>query len=210
MEKLIGFMSAVNWAFAGCAVLAFSRVSQLALHWIIGALIATLALNGLFLLSLQRSCSRLIQRTLGRVSPSRLLDFLKRLCDAYAHYRERRSILVWNGVLTVVEHGLQMLIVFTMAQSLGITADTVLFAAVTAIYLLVYRLPVSPDGWGVGEITAVGLFGLIGVPTESAFALAFLAHVLQTMVVLPGLWFLWRSGRLPHTSAQCRWERISV
>jgi len=56
------------------------------------------------------------------------------------------------------------------------------------------RLPISPDGWGVGEVAAIGLYSLVGVPAEEAFALAFLSHILQTLVVLPGLWFFLNLG----------------
>ena len=123
-----------------------------------------------------------------------MLVFFQRVCAAYSRFRSSHRAVIWNGVLTFAEHGLQILIVFTMAKSLDIRADTLQFLAVTAVYLLIYRVPLTPDGWGIGEVTAVGLFGLIGVPAESGFALALLSHVLQTIVVLPGLWFLWRSG----------------
>jgi uncharacterized membrane protein YbhN (UPF0104 family) len=52
------------------------------------------------------------------------------------------------------------------------------------------RVPIAPDGWGVAELSAIGLYGLIGVSAEHAFAFTFLAHSLQLLVALPGLWFL--------------------
>jgi uncharacterized protein (TIRG00374 family) len=194
MEKVIGFVSAANWASIGVIVLAPYLLSEAAFNGLALALVGILLLNGLFLFSFHSSCSRLIQWILTRVPWAKVRVFFQRLCEAYSEFRDRHSALIWNGLLTVFEHGLQILIVFAMATSLGITADTTLFFAVTAVYLLIYRLPLSPDGWGIGEITAVGLFGLIGISAESGFALAFLSHVLQTIVVLPGLWFLWRSG----------------
>jgi uncharacterized membrane protein YbhN (UPF0104 family) len=118
------------------------------------------------------------------------LTFFDRLIETYARYAAHPSTLVWTWVLTTAEHGLQLLIVFVMAQSLGIEADTVLFLAATTVYMFIYRLPISPDGWGLGEITAIGVYGLIGVSPAHGFALALLSHVLQTIVALPGLWFL--------------------
>ena len=41
-----------------------------------------------------------------------------------------------------------MLIVLAMARSLGIDAGAVPFLAITAVHLLIYRLPISPDGSG--------------------------------------------------------------
>ncbi len=194
MEKLIGFVSALNWAFIGLIVFVFTFLPGAAVRWAMTAFVGALVLNSLFLFSLQPCCARLIQRSLARVPRLRFIGFFQRLCGAYSRYSDCRSTLVWNGLLTIVEHSLQMLIIFAMAKSLGIDVNAILFLAITGIYLLVCRIPLSPDGWGVGEVTAIGLFGLIGVPPESGFALALLAHVLQTIVVLPGLWFLWRSG----------------
>jgi hypothetical protein len=67
------------------------------------------------------------------------------------------------------------------------------FLAASAIYLMIYRIPIAPDNWGVGELTAIGVFGLIGIKAEAAFSFTFLAHILQVVVVLPGLLFLLQS-----------------
>lgn len=194
MEKVIGFLSAVNWAVAGSLVFASLGLSMTGTPSVTAVIAGSLLLNVLFVFSLQPLCYRLFERILTRVLWCKVRDIFHRVYEAYAQFRICRRALLWNGVLTVFEHGLQIAIVLTMARSLDIRADTVLFLAVTTVYLLIYRLPLSPDGWGIGEVTAVGLFGLIGVSAESAFALALLSHVLQTIVILPGLWFLWRSG----------------
>jgi uncharacterized protein (TIRG00374 family) len=194
MEKMIGVLSAANWAFAGAALFIVVAAADADASWIAVVVGGTLLVNGLFLFSLQPCCFGLVQRGLSCIPSSRVLKFFDSVWAAYGRFGSTHRAVAWNVVLTVVEHGLQILIVFAMATSLGIRAETLPFVAVTAVYLFIYRLPLAPDGWGVGEVTAIGLFGLIGVPPESGFALALLSHVLQTIVILPGLWFLWRSG----------------
>jgi uncharacterized protein (TIRG00374 family) len=194
MEKAIGFLSALNCAAAGVLVFASLGIFVTAISSVALVLAGTLLLNAVFVFSLQPWCSRFFARTFAWIRWPKAHDFLNRVHEAYAQFKNCHRALLWNAVLTVFEHGLQMLIVLAMARSLDIRADAVLFLAITAVYLLIYRLPLSPDGWGIGEITALGLFGLIGVPPESGLALALLSHVLQTAVVLPGLWFLWRFG----------------
>jgi uncharacterized protein (TIRG00374 family) len=197
MEKLLGFLSAANWALIGSLVFVISAAPRIEFYWIITAISGTLLLNALFFVSLQPSCSAWIQQYLNRLRGKWVFGFFQRVCEAYWIYNKRRSILMWSGLLTLIEHALQMVIVLLMARGLGISTQSIIFLAIVAVYLFVYRLPLSPDGWGVGEITAMALFGLIGVSPESGFSLAFLSHVLQTIVVLPGLWFLWRSGCVP-------------
>ncbi len=194
MEKIIGFLSAVNWALLGAIVFGLHSLSETATGLIGGLLIVFFLMNGCFILSLQPRFQALTVRGLARIPRFQFLNFFQRLIGAYLRFTKCRGTLVWNGFLTVCEHGLQLLIVLMMARSIGIEVDVIPFMAITAVHLLIYRLPISPDGWGVGEVTAIGLYGLIGVAPESGFALALLSHVLQMIVVLPGLWFLWSLG----------------
>lgn len=196
MEKMIGFLCAINWALIGTAVLLVIHAPQKPLRWTSVVVASTVMANGLFLISLQPTVHACILRCCSRIPQSRPVWFFQRLYEAYCHYSSQRGALAWNGMLTVAEQALQVLLILAMARSLGIAADTWPFLAVTTIHLLVYRLPIAPDGWGVNEATAIGLYGLIGMAPESAFALAFFAHVIQLVVVLPGLWFLCQS-KLP-------------
>jgi glycosyltransferase 2 family protein len=188
MEKMIGFISAANWACIGVAVF-LSQVTGVSAAWA-GAVVASAVLaNGLFLLSLHPRMHDLILRGLDYLPHFRMIEFLQRLYEAYRQFGKHRGALAWNGFLTAAEHGLQLVVALTIATSLGLVQDVLPFLAVTALYLLIYRLPISPDGWGIGEVASIGLYGLIGMSPESAFGLAFFAHVMQMLVVLPGAWF---------------------
>lgn len=190
MEKIMGLLSAINWAILGTVVYTYRVWDKAVTGWIWTGLVAFLLLYGLFFLSLQPRYAVFVRYCLTRFPKYRLLTFFERLVEAYARYTEQHRALGWTFVLTTAEHGLQLLIVFVIAQCLGIDADTTLFLAVTTIYMFIYRLPIAPDGWGVGEIAAIGVYGLIGVSYEQGFSLALLSHVLQTIVALPGFWFL--------------------
>ena len=189
MEKVIGFLSAANWACIGLAVF-LSQVDGIRPGWTAALIMSLIVANGLFLLSLQSRMRDLIFRSFDILPRLRITEFLQRVYDAYRQFGTKRSALLWNGLLTLAEHGLQLVVVLTMATVLGLVQNVVLFLGVTAVYLLIYRLPISPDGWGVGEVASIGLYGLIGMSPESAFSLAFFAHVMQIFVVLPGLCFL--------------------
>ena len=76
-----------------------------------------------------------------------------------------------------------------MATGLGLVQRSLPFLAVTALYLLIYRIADFTGWMGIGEVASIGLYGLIGMSPESAFGLAFLAHVMQVLIVLPGAWF---------------------
>lgn len=192
MEKMIGLLSAANWGLIGLALL-LSQVRELPLVLTATLMASVLLLNVVFFLSLGARFDELFLQSLEKLPYFRIPHFLEGLRTAYREYGNKRAVLVWNGSLTVAEHALQLLVALVMATGLGLVHAIVPFLAVTAVYLLIYRVPISPDGWGLGEVAAIALYGFIGLTSESAFGMAFLAHIMQVLVVLPGAWFFCRS-----------------
>jgi uncharacterized membrane protein YbhN (UPF0104 family) len=123
-------------------------------------------------------------------SPARQSRIIGRLHRGYAAYagfsRHPKTLLATFG-LTGLEHGLQLLILYTIATGLGIVIEPVLFGAAAALQMLVVRLPIAPDGWGTGELAAVALFGLIGIGAAAAFTLSVVYHVLGLVAALLGV-----------------------
>jgi uncharacterized protein (TIRG00374 family) len=200
MEKLIGLVSQFNWALLGAVLFAGSRRHDLMWVWLaIGASVALLA-NGAFLLSLRPMVQSFVLRNLRRWSRTRLLRLLHDLYQAYAQFGRARAILAWNLLLTAAEQALQMAVLLLVARCLGIEAGAVAFLSITAVQILLLRIPLLPSGLGVWELTAIGSYALIGVPPEAAFAMMFLMRILWIMAALPGLWFLLRPhGEAPTT-----------
>ena len=63
-----------------------------------------------------------------------------------------------------------MLLICSIAVSIGVQAQPIAFAAATTLYMLLVRVPIAPDGGGGGEPAAIGIFSLIGVgATDSWF-----------------------------------------
>ena len=186
MERLLGLVSAANWAVLGAVLLATHRAPGHAWAWAGLGLLAALAGNGLFALSLSRRTHRLVRRGLGRLGRSWPARLAQRFYAAYAVYgRDRRGLAVAAG-LAVAEHGVQMLLVLAIALSLDVAAGPVVLLAAAALFLLVLRLPLAPDGWGVGELSAVGLLGLAGVGAASAFSVSLVNHLVLMLALVPG------------------------
>lgn len=194
MEKMIGMLSALCWGILGTLVLAltfFQGEGSLWTGWILAGFLLVL---GLFAWSLQPKTIAFFQSWLTTRGPNgRVRDFFQQVFQAYSRFGQCRNVLVKNIMLTLGEQGLQLGVYLAMAMSLGFRVPVVGFLAITTLFLLIYRLPISPDGWGVGEVAAIGLYGLIGMSPEEAFAMALLGHILQTVVVLPGIAFMMRS-----------------
>ena len=127
-----------------------------------------------------------MRRGLGRLGGSWPARLARRFYAAYAVYgRDRRGLAVAAG-LAVAEHGVQMLLVLAIALSLDVAAGPVVLLAAAALFLLVLRLPLAPDGWGVGELSAVGLLGLAGVGAAAAFSVSLVNHLVLMLALAPG------------------------
>jgi hypothetical protein len=195
MEKLVGFVSAVVWAILGAGVLAGFYYGELMWLWVPLGLAALAGVASLFVLSLHPAVHSFVLAGLDRFKARRVLGLVHRLYEAYSHFSRARGALACNVLLTLAEHALQMVVFLLVTRSLAIEANPVLLLAMTGVQFLVFRIPISPDGWGIGELSAIGLFGLIGISSEAAFSMMFLNHLLTTAACLPGLWFLLQGRR---------------
>ena len=204
MERVIGFVSAVNWAILGGGVLLYWLEPDLWPIWLSLGVLALLAFNGLFLGSLHASVHDFALGLLARYRQRKLIGILHKFYGAYADFSCYPKTLLANFLLTVLEHGLQLLILFTIATSLGVQIERIVFFAAAAVQTLLVRLPIAPDGWGTGELAAIAVFGLIGISAAAAFTISMLNHVLGLVAGLPGFLFWALPPDLLRSSAAAR------
>jgi uncharacterized membrane protein YbhN (UPF0104 family) len=195
MERVLGLVSALNWGTLGTALcLALVDPGRRPLWLGLGAL-GLLCLNGGFWAAMRPGWHGWVQGLLQRWGGGRGMAFLQRLHGAFAHFGNRPRALLGNFLLTLAEHALQMLIVLLTALALGIEADSAAFLAATAAQMVLARLPVAPDGWGIAELGAIGVYGLVGIDATAAFSLSVTGHVLVLLTLMPGAFFLLRHTR---------------
>jgi uncharacterized protein (TIRG00374 family) len=211
MERLLGLVSAVNWALVGGVVFAAHLAPGHAWPLAGLGLLATAAVNVLFVLSLTEGAHGFVLRRLGRLGRSRLAGMLQRFYAAYADFGRDRRALLLNAILTLLEHGLQIALVVATASSLGIGtgigAGPLALPAGAAVYLFLARLPIAPDGWGVSELTAIGVFGLVGIAPADAFSLSLVGHVVPVLALAPGLLLLLGGRERPGRPRRRRTSR---
>ena len=88
------------------------------------------------------------------------------------------------GLLTILAHGLMISCYVVAAFALGVEASWLELAAAGAVVAFAAGLPISVNGWGVREVSALYAFGRLGVPAESALTLSVMIGVLSTVTVL--------------------------
>ena len=197
VERILGLVSAVNWAVLGGAVFAIALVPAQAWLWIGAALPAGLVANLLFASLLSGRVHAFVLGHLDRFVHLRPVKLLHDFATACAEFGRDRQGLAVNLVLTFLEQALQMLLICSIAVSIGVQANPIAFAAATTLYMLLVRVPIAPDGWGVVELAAIGIFSLIGIGATEAFTVSLIAHVIPMLALTPGLLLMLQKRSMP-------------
>ncbi len=78
---------------------------------------------------------------------------------------------------------------YILAQSMQIQLSLMHCVMFMPLVMLAITMPISVGGWGVREMSMVGLLGLVGVPDAQALAISVQLGLLNILVSLPGSLF---------------------
>ncbi|WP_418160891.1 lysylphosphatidylglycerol synthase transmembrane domain-containing protein [Benzoatithermus flavus] len=197
VERLLGMVCAINVAVAGGMVYAAMLMPERPWLWIAGGALMLVGISTAFALAMSSRVHAFVLRHLARHRRFKLAETLHRFYEAYASFGADKQGLAANALLTLLEQMLQMMLIYGIALALGITAQPVAFLAATALYMFVIRIPVAPDGWGIGELTAIGIYALIDTSTTDAFSISIIGHIIPMLALAPGFLFLLRGSPEP-------------
>ena len=88
--------------------------------------------------------------------------------------RRKKKILLINFILTLFKWILASVISYYLIISFGIQTEFLILIPITAMTLIISLVPISLSGLGVKELTAVYLYGLVGIDASIAMGV----HVL--------------------------------
>ena len=88
------------------------------------------------------------------------------------------------SLLTFFSQTLVLLSFMVAILSLNPELDVISVLAAAAIISFAASMPISVNGWGVRELTAIYVFGHLGVSSSSALAVSILIGVISTVVIL--------------------------
>lgn len=183
------------------AVIAIYVMVTVSLPWL--ADVVTLPLGPLFCLSvglivvgilfLRRApemLSKLPSKHMIRMTVALLQDVRKVL------FCRTAPVLLAQAVFA---HGCFCTAIYLLAQSVG--APITFWDTLVMIppVLLIIMLPISMGGWGVREVSMVGMLALVGVPKEAALTISVQMGILGIIASLPGAYFY--AKRQKHAAA---------
>jgi uncharacterized protein (TIRG00374 family) len=126
---------------------------------------------------------------------------IRRLYESFYLYRAHLSELCRAFLLSVVLQLIAITIVYCIARSLGI--EQLAFKHLLILIPLigtVLAIPVTPSGWGTGEVAFLQLFKLLRVAKEQALALDFVMRgVIISWGLLGGIIYAMPRWKLPES-----------
>ncbi|MBM3129610.1 MAG: flippase-like domain-containing protein [Chloroflexi bacterium] len=159
--------------------------------------IATVVAATIFAIGCALLFSRRVTRRLAFVFAIPLLARFKpraqRLYHALQTFRSNYMILAANVVVSAGVIVVATFVWYAVALALGLDIPLIYFFLFNPLIAFVLMLPISFNGLGPKEATAVFFFGLVGVPSESAFALSLIFHAIVVLASLPGGVLWWRA-----------------
>ncbi len=192
VDRLLGLL-----AFIGAAVImTVLAAAMLAKGTEIEELeLVTVVVGALFICGLALLFSRRVSRRAGFLFDyqpfTRLRPLALRVYHALQVYRFRYRALALNVTLSASIVVLTAFVWYTVGLAVGIdNVSFFYFLVFNPLIAFVVLIPVSLNGLGPKELTAVFFFGLIGVPQAEALSMSLLFHLIIVATSLPGgaLW----------------------
>jgi glycosyltransferase 2 family protein len=193
IERFLGLVALGKVTLLSLTLFVFN-VDVTAWKFLVFLLGALLLVSLLFYLSLRIGWMGSLLDRPG-IAKWRITQGLRGILESYQDYSNHRQVLFLFFFLSVLEQFSPILDTFLIALALGLELPFLAFVMFVPVILLVTRLPVSFDGFGVREGMHVYLFGLIGVQQSDAFLLGLMTTMVARLGIVPVTLFFFLSGR---------------
>lgn len=187
---LVAFLIAalVNLGLVALLITNTAQLEALEIATVVTAMLFTLACALLF----SRRVTRRFAFVFAHPLFARFKPRAQRLYQAIQTFRSSYPILAANVLVSASVIIVATFVWYAVALALGLDIPLIYFFLFNPLIAFVLMLPISFNGLGPKEATAIFFFGLVGVPSEAAFALSLIFHAIVVLTSLPGGVLWWR------------------
>ncbi|MBZ0268365.1 flippase-like domain-containing protein [bacterium] len=192
VERLLGLVALAIFGVAAAALFPLMMgqgdVDAMGLLLIAGG--AAVAAGIALAFSFTATCERIVLAVTARLEGARFVGriakTLGKIYGSYREYRTCRGTLAIFFALTMLENAMPVVRAWIVALALGAWVPPAYFFVIVPLELVLIRIPVSFDGFGIREGLFVYFLGLVGISESLGFAVGLANHVLFLVAVLPG------------------------
>lgn len=192
IERYLGFLGIFITGLLGCIYMFhFVSIESIDLYTIsVVVSILTLFISVGFFISMNKKIIRMIKSILCKFRHNKILKKIlikvNGFLDSYAHYSNHKTVLTISILLTFFEIFLVVLWTYAIALGLNISVSLLYFMAFVPINLILVRLPISLDGFGINEASYVYFLAAIGISEALSFSLGIINHFITIIAIIPG------------------------
>jgi len=177
--------------------------------------IATVVAAALFMFAAALMFSRRFSQRVKPVfdlAPLRALQpIAQRVYHALQVYRRSYRALALNVLCSTGIVVTTTLVWYVVARALGESLSIFYFFLFNPLIAFVLLIPISFNGLGPKEATAVFFFGLAGMSSEVALSMSLIFHLIVVLTSLPGGVLWWRERALaPTTQRPEPWDNGAI
>ena len=114
---------------------------------------------------------------------------IQRLILSYQGYKDKKGTLFIFTLLTLIEIFFGIYINYFIALSFHVTVGLIYFIAYVPIMMLLVRIPISLNGFGINEGGSTFFLALVAVPKAIGFSIGLIDHFVNIIGILPGAIF---------------------
>lgn len=192
VERLIGLIVLLLFAVLGC-LLFLQYITQfdfdLKLILLIG-IVLFVFLIGALMLSLNNSVKNWLMAELCKprksLTATSIANKVAQLYKSYVEFNKAKMSLLVFFLLTCIETVLPIVRSYLVGLSFGVDLPIGYYFAFQPIILLLIRLPLTIDGFGINEGLFAYFLGLMGVSFTLGLGIGLVNHILFLLVLLPG------------------------
>jgi uncharacterized protein (TIRG00374 family) len=195
VERLLGLIAVLMFAVGGAILLlTLFANSESNIYRLLGAVLIMMAVVMIgFFASLSASVSSIIMSLIRRLERKnrvgKVAQKANNLYESYLLFRTRKGILAGFFLLTCLEVCFPVLWCYIVSLGLGLTIPLLYFLAFVPTIIVLVRLPISLDGFGIQEGGFVYFLALVGAPTSLGLSVGLISHLAVLVGLLPGALF---------------------
>ena len=115
-----------------------------------------------------------------------LKDFIKKVVRCLISYKNEKRLLLENVVISFISNLFIIITWVLIAKSISADISVIIFLLFIPMVSILQAIPISFNGIGIREASAIFLFGSIGIKMEIIFTISLLFSGLSILIALIG------------------------
>lgn len=184
LDRMLGVTALAGLSLVGLA-LAGNRLELGIEIWALSILVTGVLF---FIASTNARVRALLERIFGLGWLRKFRNKILGLVDSLHLIQSNTGTMAWAVLLSMGLQFLRVITVYLAALSFDVHLPFALFVAFGPLIYFVQLLPISVGGFGTREAIFIYLFGAVGVPSATSFAMSLLLYFAIVIAGLPGAW----------------------